>query len=328
MSFLTFNLAYYKKKIEYYERNILSKSDIYEAKQLLKLIDDLIDEGYYSLFDALQKDFNGVDRLRNVISSAGEKPFENILSTKEVENFKNSEIELSEYIENLIIKSKSVPLLLNNDFLKEAKRFSDSIPYDKNSAYVFLLRDTLLPYICFRIKHSENLFPWLLSRSFLDSIYKNENVDDIIRASIFNALENGCNDFQSFICYCKKEILHSLEAYPKVVSTLKALLSNIKSEKIIVVETGCYGTFPLLLSALDERVTFKMYTTVPYLFQIYKNNLYTKAYENLRRFETLSCCDKLFKIADFRNNNFYVSENQSKEILEKSLNEISFFLEI
>lgn len=66
--------------------------------------------------------------------------------------------------------------------------------------------------------------------------------------------------------------------------------------------------------------------SVPYLFQIYKNNIYTTAYEKIRMFETLCCQDKLFQLSDFKDNKFYVSENNNSDIVTKSLNEISCFI--
>ncbi|MDE6586055.1 MAG: hypothetical protein K2K80_05185 [Clostridia bacterium] len=326
MSFISFNLNYYKQRIEYYEKSALTKNDIYEAKQLLKLIDDLIDEGYYELSDALQKDSCIVDRLKSVIKAAGEEPFNNVVSDKSSAGFNNEEIELSKYIDNLIIRAKAYTHYSDYSFLTEIKSFCNSIKYDKNCSYIFLLRDTLLPYIFFKNKLAENIYPYLISRSFLNLIYKNGNVDDIVRAVIIKALENGHNSFESYFNYCKREILNNLSVFPKIITVIKDLLSEIKSEKIVVIETGCYGTFPMLLSALDERIEFKMYTTVPYLFQIYKNHIFTTAYENIRLFETLYCQNNLFQLSDFKNNRFYVAESENDAVITKSLQEIGCFL--
>lgn len=82
----------------------------------------------------------------------------------------------------------------------------------------------------------------------------------------------------------------------------------------------------MLLSALDERVAFKMYTTVPYLFQTYKERIFTTAYENMRAFESLYCQNNLFRLTDFRDNKFYVAESENSDIIEKSLKEISCFI--
>lgn len=88
------------------------------------------------------------------------------------------------------------------------------------------------------------------------------------------------------------------------------------------VESGCYGTFPLLLCILDDRVDFKMFTTVPYLLNIYGDRIYTKEYEKNRLFETLYSQDKLFKFDSYLGNKYYVLINDSDELNNKALAEI------
>ena len=44
MGFISFNEEYYRRKLEEYENMILSDAEIREAKQLLKVLDDLTDE--------------------------------------------------------------------------------------------------------------------------------------------------------------------------------------------------------------------------------------------------------------------------------------------
>ena len=44
MGFISFNEEYYHRKLEEYENKILSDAEIREAKQLLKVLDDLTDE--------------------------------------------------------------------------------------------------------------------------------------------------------------------------------------------------------------------------------------------------------------------------------------------
>ena len=45
MGFISFNEEYYRRKLEEYENRILSDVEIREAKQLLKVLDDLTDVG-------------------------------------------------------------------------------------------------------------------------------------------------------------------------------------------------------------------------------------------------------------------------------------------
>ena len=75
MGFISFNEKYYQKKLEEYENNSLSESKIYEAKQLLKILDDLADEGYTNLNNRMETDFSCITRLREVLKNNGAHPF-------------------------------------------------------------------------------------------------------------------------------------------------------------------------------------------------------------------------------------------------------------
>lgn len=325
MGFLSYNLDYYRKKTEYYENTSPSKEDILEAKRLLKLVGDLARDGYFELESALQKNGNILDRLKAVIRGAGERPFETE-TADENSSFEKQNKELSAYLESLIPRAEEHVADTYDKFFPEIKRFCEYIGYYENTAYVFLLRDTLLPYFYFKGRFSKNLYPFIISRSFFNCVFKKGGVDDIIRSAVFKALEEGICDFESYFSFCKKEICKSLTPFPEIIAAVKGLLSEIECDGITVVETGVYATFPLLLSALDDRVDFKMYTTVPYLYEIYKDRIYTRAYENIRRFETLCCHNNLFQLTAFGGGKFYVSENVEKATVERALKEINAFL--
>ena len=78
-----------------------------------------------------------------------------------------------------------------------------------------------------------------------------------------------------------------MREHPTLAKMLKSLLSTISEQKIVVAESGYVGTIPLLLKSIDDKVQFKMYTTAPYLYETYKNNIFCQRYEDLRKFETL-----------------------------------------
>lgn len=321
MSFISFSLNYYKKKIEEWEKSLLSYDDIYLVKQHLKMIDDLVDEGYNDLYNKLQEEFHGVSRLKSILNKYNEIPFENYKFDDKLYKSNQINIELNECINKLIKESKESKDVSNNSLLDEIVNFSKWLGQDENTAYVFLLRDTLLPYVYFKENTNCDIYPWLIGRSFLKYITNASNIDDIIRASIFDALE-VCDDYKSFKSFCKNKIINDLKKYPDVIHEVNKLLKSIQKEKIIVVESGCYGTFPLLLSILDERVDFKMFTTVPYLIKIYGDKIYTNAYEKNRLFETLYSQDKLFTFNSYIDNKFYVLLKDNSELKKKSLEEI------
>lgn len=322
MGFISFNLKYFKDKTEYFENNVLNAEDIYNAKQLLKIVDDLIDEGYDDLYEALQREFYGVDRLKKIIMRNGAVPFNGNSAVKE-DDFCEDGQELTEYIDRLIVNSTYADGTCSNADIADNKSFAEYIGYDKDTAYIFLLRDTLLSYIVYRNMGAENIYPWLISRKFFDLLYPHCGIDDIIRSCIFEALEMGHKEFVEFNNYCKRTALQKLTHYPAALIALKEMLNQIPCNRITVIETGCAGTFPMLLSALDERVDFKMYTTYPYLCGIYRDRIYTTAYEKIRQIETLACHDRLFKLAEFKDNKFYVCENSDRAVVNAALHEIS-----
>ena len=114
----------------------------------------------------------------------------------------------------------------------------------------------------------------------------------------------------------------NLEKYPVVTTAVKNLLGEILEKRIVVIESGCYGTFPMLLSCFDPRVEIRMFTAVPYLAQIYSDKLFTKAYEKIRLFETLYSQDLYFQYADFADNRFLVEKCDDKVVEEKAMQEI------
>lgn len=321
MSFISFSLRYYKKKIDLWEDTLLSPDDIYSVKQHLKMLDDLVDEGYTYLYNRMEDEYNGISRLKVLLNKYNATPFENDKFSDESFDSNFVKMELNECINKLIIKSNNYNRLSNNPLLDDIIDFNKWIGHDDNTAYVFLLRDTLLPYIYFKNNYKCEAYPWLIGRSFMEYITKEKNIDDIIRSSIFDALE-CCSDFNSFKSFCKNKILNDLKKYPIVIDEISKLLKSINKDKIVVVESGCYGTFPILLSVLDNRVDFKMFTTVPYLFNIYKDRIYTKEYEKNRLFETLYSQDKLFKFDSYLDNKYYVLISDDEELNNNALAEI------
>lgn len=326
MGFISFSLNYYEDKIEYYEHNRLTKDDIYEAKQLLKMIDDLIDEGYTELYDKIEAEFHGVTRIKQILELHNEKPFEIQKHLVTNQCYDTEQIELTAGISKMLKDADIHTDLSDNPFLQEMLSFCKWVGYDEDTAYIFLLRDTLLVYLYFMKMDRQELYPWLIGRDFMNHISSGNNIDDVVRASFFDALEAGCNDFYSFKEYCTTKIGQDLKRYPEVITVINQLLSKIKKRKIIVIESGCHGTFPMLLSTLDERVDFKLFTTVPYFNKVYKDRIYTTAYEKNRLFETLYSQDQYMRFSGYNVGKFYINKTRDKQVTEKSLSEIKTIL--
>lgn len=324
MGFISFNEDWYRGRLAYYENKTLTDRDVYEVRQLLKVLDDLTDEGYTGLNRRMEADFSCLTRLRTLIGNAGACPFPVGQAGLPETEYLSQEHELVRYLDGLTdAAAKTEPA--EEPFLGEIDAFSRSIAREKGTAYVFLLRDTLLPYLRFRTEGCESLYPWLLSRRSLADISGKEGVDDDIRFPVFDALEAGCTGFDAFTAYTGERIREVLYTQSALKKNLTALLGTVKEERITVVESGYIGTVPLLLKALDERVTFRLYTAAPYLFETYKDILFCRRYENIRKFETLYSQDRLLQYAAFRDGHFYVREASDPLVREKALAEIRYF---
>ena len=323
MGFISFNENYYRKKLENYENKILSDAEICEAKQLLKVLDDLTDEGYTNLNDRMEADFSCLTRLRSLLHRCGEVPFpinhERLSDTV----YGRSEYELEELLGHLIEEVRNNSSVSANPFLEEIYRYCEWIGFEEDTAYVFLMRDALLPYVFFRSRGRDNIHPWLISRRFMEDITKTEYVDDDIRLPLYEALESGHIQFDDYSAYCKKRILPVLNEHPKLKTILIDLLNSIKQNRIIVIESGYMGTIPMMLKAMDDRVDFRLFTTAPFLYETYQDRIFCRNYEDIRRFETLYSQDLFMQYSSYYNMEFYVNVSVEESVKEKTLSEIA-----
>ena len=148
MGFITFNLSYYEKELQQLETKVATAESIYKAKQLLKMLDDLLDEGYTELNETLEKTYQGVSRLKKYLQKNGAEPFG--IGKKKVaeEQLQYSEetLELVQALDTIMAQANQVTADSKESFLQDLRRFCEWIGYEEDTAYVFLLRDTLLPY--------------------------------------------------------------------------------------------------------------------------------------------------------------------------------------
>ena len=323
MGFMSFNENYYRRKLEEYENKILSNAEIREAKQLLKVLDDLTDEGYTNLNDTMEADFSCLTRLRAVLHRFGEVPFpidhEKLSDTA----YGKNAFELEELLGNLIEDARNHSSFSANPFLEEIYRYCEWIKYEEDTAYVFLMRDALLPYVFFHSRERDNIHPWLISRRFLEDITETEYVDDDIRLPLYEALDSGHIQFDDYSAYCKERILSVLNEHPKLKTILLDLLSSIKQNRIIVIESGYMGTIPMMLKALDDRVDFRLFTTAPFLYETYQDRIFCCKYEDIRKFETLYSQDLFMRYSSYRSGKFYVNVSADESVKGKTISEMA-----
>lgn len=331
MDFISFNLEFYKNELQKLKTAAVSEETIYRAKQLLKMLDDLLDEGYTDLNNKLEETYSGVSRLKAYLKDNNAKPFpiyrKPFLETDVAYEWQSCE--LIEAIKELVDSANKSTDVRNDVFLSELIDFCKWIGYEEDTAYIFLLRDALVPYIYYQSKNKKNIYPWLLGRKTLAKLTGIDDADDDIRVSIFRALNLGkCNDFKEYCNTVLPDIRATLKRYPEVEKCLITLLGRIKEKHIIVVESGCSGTFPMLLMSLDDRVDLRMFTTYPYLLKIYGDKIYSSKYENNRLFETLYSQDLYFRFSDLRDGKFFVKKCNNKEIEKFAIAEIKTILKI
>ena len=194
------------------------------------------------------------------------------------------------------------------------------------AAFVFLLRDTLIPYLDFAgdISFSGRAYAYPIGRKYFKLAAGCGDFDDKARAVIYEALEAGTSDFTEFRSYCRPRLCALLESVPAVRNALRGLFSGIGAERIIVVESGVHGTIPLLLMAADERAEMRMYTAAPFLWEQLGGFCYTRAYENARRFETVECRESFFELCGCSGGRFFVQETTSPAVREAALGELSY----
>ena len=325
MGFISYSLKYYESELKQLETELVTEESIYRAKQLLKMLDDLVDEGYTELNEKLEEEHLGVSRLRTFLEKNGAIPFP--LCKKEIAevqlSYDESELELVQAIDEMMKIAIGSETTCQEPFLQELLRFCDWIGYEEDTAYLFLLRDTLLPYVFYRAKGRTAVYPWLFGRKTLEHLTGKKYVDDEIRAALIRALEEQkCADFETFCESVLPEIRHVLKQYPTLETGLRDMLAEIKESRILVVESGCSGTFPMLLKSLDERIDVRMYTTYPYLLRAYGNRIFTAKYEENRLFETFASQDLYFQFSEWKDGKFFVKKCENTAVEEKAMEEI------
>ena len=329
MGFLSYSLDYFTRELAALETSPASQETVYHARQLLKMLDDLRDEGYLGLNDALETSCRGVSRLRAYLAARHVPPFPLPGGMPDAADYGPRTMELTEALRELTASARESRETSDNAFLPELARFCRWVGYREDTAYVFLLRDTLLPYLYYREQKRANLHPWLLGRRTLAELTGREGADDIFRAAVYRALEQGEDgDFPRFRGAVLPEMRAALRRYPAAEKRLASLLRSVEAERILVVESGCCGTFPLLLMSLDDRVDVRMYTTYPYLRRAYGDRVCSPKYEENRLFETLCVQDRYLQFAGMEGDRFLVRVCRDPEVRHRSWGEVRAFLEL
>ncbi len=325
MSFLSFNEKYYADELERLEGRPLGREELLKVKRLLKLLDDLEEEGYPQLGAALERDRRAVSRLRGILRAHGEEPFPAKRPPAAAFSYSGAETDIDTLFADLCARAEWAEPS-EDGFLLNIRDYCRWLGRQRDTAYVFLLRDTFLPYVYFRGQGPEGLYPWVINRDFLRQT-AGEGADDALRRPVYEALEAGICDFPAFSAFCKPRIRAVLDGCPVLKAALTDLLRSVPEGRVVAVESGYCGTVPLALSALDERVDIRLYTTAPYLLEIYRDKIFCENFEHLRSFETLQSQDALMQYASLRDGKFYVRTASDPHVWTTAASELRALLE-
>lgn len=345
MHYIPYMLKYLPKKFdEYHNSKPTTKEQIHEAQMTLKEILDLEDQGYLNSYNTLVQKLDAVNILTDFLKANNAEIIRPIKKIGKVKSeYKLQQYELMNYIDkmktyvnHITTKESKDPLLL--DIMNYSKWLYDN--YDTNTTYIFLLRDTLLPYLAFEkwSNGADNIKPWLIGRKWL-SLFRNEKEiketiesknfgdnDDLyetIYECLFTALDQDCNNFDNFSSIMKNEFLKQKENFSKVFEALSSLLKTIKTEKIMIIESGRFASIPMLLKCIDDRVDFRLFTTTPQFYGVYKDKFFSKEYDKNRLFENLASQDDLMKFAGYKDNSFFIQECANDNLIEKGVSELN-----
>ena len=155
MGFISYSIKFFNLRLNFYETNYSLNAPqkiIHEAKVLLKFLEDIKDEGYQSSYDFINQKTNVITRLNSFILKNNEIPFPmKKFTIKSDLKYKNEQHDLNEYITYLknqmeLYEATSPPEIFY-DILNYSRNIFETA--DLNTAYCFLLRDALLPYLAF-----------------------------------------------------------------------------------------------------------------------------------------------------------------------------------
>lgn len=218
MGFLSFSMAFYRAELRRLAETPPTVAAIYRARTLLKMLDDLADEGYTTLNEQLESGGNGAAWLRDYLRKNHAESFPRMQSFLPGCNiaYGPQRIPLETAIRQAVAEARTLPEPQGLPCVNELRRFCQWVGYEPDTAYIFLLRDTLLPFVYYQSRGRAQIHPWLLSRQSLAQLTGSAHADDEIRAVIFQALEQGCGmDFETFCAAVLPEIRRVMKKYPQ-----------------------------------------------------------------------------------------------------------------
>lgn len=192
---------------------------------------------------------------------------------------------------------------------------------------IFLLRDTLLLYLADRAEGNTAAVPLLIGRKFLDRIDPSF-YNDVVLESFYDLVSVPGLGSGDLLRGFRDLIRARTDAgtHPVMDQIRRLLDGALAQEQYAVVESGFQGTIPLLLRAADLRASdFAMYTTLPWLGEIYKETVFRQNYHYLREMETLAAHDSLFEFDSVKDGRIFIREYRNETVRAMAFHEIVSF---
>ena len=349
---------YYQKKLNEFSQYVSladrpPSSAISCAQQMLKVIRDDEEESYDigKLFPA-----NAAEQLEHFLAFSGQSTSVLLPQEKsydlDARNFQYSEaMPLFDALRKMTGLAKDhlgcslKPAVVSPDraqsILNIVKYIKWIVEREKNSQRLFvcLLRDCLLTYFGLQMLKGQgfkiNVAPVLINRDFLQFVSgaATKTIDDHVinelEEPLYQSLIEGsenCRYEDFFQAYSTHLTMNDLEEIVSIKSACSNVLSKYDAP-ISIVESGAQGTIPLLLlSTIKSRESnFYMFTSVPWLQNLYRDRIYTNNYLHLRSIETLSCQSQMMKFALFDGLSVYVKFCKDEQVVSRSLEELTYF---
>ena len=197
---------------------------------------------------------------------------------------------------------------------------------------VFLLRDTLILYFGYLWLFRNGLLPelpqpLLLNRKFLMVAEGNEDAyEAVLLESLYEALSEHPQDAADF---CKLAGQHLQEkALPLSFQreTRAYLQRLVGARPILMIESGLHGSVPMwVLNQCENKGTFLLYTTAPWLREVYRDNTFHQNYNYLRDMETSVAQNDLFQFRSIENQRILVNKTSQPHIEKLALYELHHF---
>lgn len=335
-----------------------------EASSLRKFILDCYEEGYESFYGQVVRPISALERLQQfmqrLLQFLGETSeralfhlYPEVVELPFLQSacFEGETVELNVLLESLESQAER-PVDIHECFANSQQmqqwQAKTALILDEMRAFmvwtlqqfsqqpaghvpIFLLRDTLFPYFGYVWLFRKGLLseapqPLLLSRTFLRVTQGDEKFYGTLIDTLYQALAEQPWDVADFSKRVSQLLQRDILPQSFQRETRAYLQRLAGSRPIFMIESGLHGTMPLwILSQCENQGTFLLYTTAPWLREIYRKNTFQYNYNYLRDIETSIAQNFLFQLHAIENQQILVNKTNQPHIEKLALYELHYF---